>query len=170
MITINWATKVINVPQAYLTDLTGGIYEMDINQFRLDLKNLEDDVDGMVFPHTHNHNTTITVGGVTLSRVVEIINGYTVTFENAQYAVNLVNANSNISDITNVNQVSIRSANTAGLIVAGSGVLPADIDAIAAAAADKVWDELMDGHTVPNSYSVRVKKLLTLSSFIGLKD
>jgi hypothetical protein len=44
-----------------------------------------------------------------------MINNYTVTFEDGQYAVNLVGANSNIADVVNVNQVSVRSANSAGL-------------------------------------------------------
>lgn len=117
-ITINHATKVISIPQADLTNLGGGIYELDVNTFRLTLKGLEDDADGMVLLDTHKHNPPVTVGGVTLARVVEIINGYTITFQDLQYAVNLVNANNNISDVTNVNQVSVRSANSAGLVAA----------------------------------------------------
>jgi hypothetical protein len=69
----------------------------------------------MAYLDTHRHNTTVTVGGVTLARVIEIINGYTVTFEDGQYAVNLAGANSNVADVANVNQVSLRSANSAGL-------------------------------------------------------
>ena len=57
----------------------------------------------------------MSVGGVILARVIQIINGYTVTFEDGQYAVNLVGANSNVGDVVNVNQVSVRSANSAGL-------------------------------------------------------
>jgi len=114
-ISIDWGTKVINVPQADLTNLGGGVYELDVDAFRLELKDLEDDEEGMPFPRTHNHVAPITVGGVTLARVVEIINGYTVTFEDLQYAVNLVGANNNIADVANVNQVSIRSQNSAGL-------------------------------------------------------
>lgn len=92
------------------------IRELDINAFRLTLKNLEDDEAGMSFPATHNHNTEVTVGGVTLARVVELINDYTVTFEDGQYAVNITGANSNIADKVNVNQVSVRAANSAGLV------------------------------------------------------
>lgn len=118
-ITINWSTKVINVPQADLTSLGGGEYELDVDWFRLQLKNLEDSEEGMNFPDTHRHNTQVTLGTLVLARVVEIINGYTVTFEDGQYAVNLVGANNNISDVTNVNQVSVRSSNSAGMIVVG---------------------------------------------------
>lgn len=119
-ITIDWANKIINIPKVDLTlvqSTPSEIRSMDINWFRLILKDLEDDFDqGMPFVDTHRHNTTVTVGGVELARVVEIINGYTITFEDGQYAVNLYGANSNIADVTNVNQVSVRSANSAGLV------------------------------------------------------
>jgi hypothetical protein len=129
-ISINWGTKVINVPQADLTLISGSLYELDVDTFRLSLKDLEDDEAGMPFLRTHNHNTEVTVGGVTLARVVELINDYTVTFGDGQYAVRLVGANSNIPDVANVNQVSIRSQNSAGLIVSGSGVTQQDKDDI----------------------------------------
>lgn len=117
-ISINWATQVINVPKTdtqLVQSSPTEIRELDIDSFRLDLKDLEDDEEGIPFLDTHSHNPPVTVGGVTLARVVEIINGYTVTFEDGAYAVNLVGANSNIADVTNVNQVSVRSANSAGL-------------------------------------------------------
>lgn len=117
-ITVDWGTKIINVPKADTQLVSAGppeIRQLDIDLFRLTLKDLEDDEAGMPFLATHSHNTAVTVGGVTLARVVEIINGYTITFEDGQYAVNLVGANSNIADVANVNQVSIRSANSAGL-------------------------------------------------------
>jgi len=120
-ISINWATKVINIPQNYLTDLGGGIYELDVNTFRLDLRDIEDNEDGIPFQYTHTHNTEVTLGGITLSRVFEIIPPYTVTFEDGQYAVNLVGANNNIADRTNVNQVSVRSSNSAGMVTVNSG-------------------------------------------------
>ena len=120
-ITINWATKVINIPQDYLTDLGGGVYELDVNTFRLDLRDIEDNEDGIPFQYTHTHNTEVTLGGLTLSRVVEIIAPYTITFEDGQYAVNLVGANNNIADKTNVNQVSVRSSNSAGMVTVNSG-------------------------------------------------
>lgn len=115
-ITIAWGTKIINIPQVDLTYISGSLYELDVDDFRLTLKDLEDDEAGMPFLRTHNHNTEVTVAGTVLSRVVEIINGYTVTFQDGQYAVRLVGANNNISDVTNINQVSIRSNNSAGLI------------------------------------------------------
>jgi hypothetical protein len=118
-LSINWLTKVITVPKADLTLLQLNpveIRELDINAFRLWLKEIEASEEGMPFVDTHYHNPPVTVGGVTLARVVAIINGYTVTFEDGQYAVNFSGANTNVQDVTNVNQVSIRPSNSAGLI------------------------------------------------------
>lgn len=118
-VTVTWATKVINVPKSYLTLIQAApteIYEMNLNQFHLTLKELEATEEGQVFVDTHRHNTEVELGGITYARVIEIINGYTVTFEDDQYAVNLVGANSNVGDVVNVNQVSVRSYNAAGLI------------------------------------------------------
>jgi len=115
---ILWGSKVIFVPKSetlLLQSVPIEIRQLNINDFRMILKDLEDDSDGMTFLDTHRHNPTVDVGGVVLARVVEIINGYSVTFEDGQYAVNLVGSNSNIADVTNVNQVSVRSANSAGL-------------------------------------------------------
>ncbi len=142
-ITINWSTQVINIPQNYLLSLGGGVYELDVDEFRLDLKNIEDGEEGINFPDTHRHNTEVTLGSLTLARVVEIINGYTITFEDGQYAVNLVGANNNIADVTNVNQVSVRANNSAGLIVAGGGGGGASWD-----------DEIEDGFTARRMLSI----------------
>lgn len=118
-VNIDWATKIITVPKAEL-DLVQvsptEIYNMSLNAFRLALKDKEDDSEGMTFLDTHSHNTEVLLGGIVYARVLEIINGYTITFEDGGYAVNLIGANSNVGDNVNVNQVSVRSANSAGLI------------------------------------------------------
>jgi len=115
-VSVDWGTKVISIPQSYLTPKGGSVYEMDVDTFRLDLKSLETSEEGMIFPDTHKHNTEVVLGGITYARFIEIINGYTVTFEDGQYIVNLVGANNNILDVANLNQVSIRPSNSAGLI------------------------------------------------------
>ena len=119
-ITIDFASKIISVPRNDMTLLTDEddpieIRRLTINDFRIELRVLEASQAGIDDPDTHIHNPSVTVGGVVLARVVEIINGYSVTFEDGQYAVNLAGANSNIADVVNVNQVSVRSANSAGL-------------------------------------------------------
>ncbi len=129
-ITIDWGTKTINVPKADMPVVQATppveIRELDLAAFRLGLKDLEDGAQGMVNPDTHRHETETLLGGITYARKIEIVNGYTVTFEEGQYAVNLVGANSNLLDVLNPNQVSVRSSNSAGLIV-GQGADPSDI-------------------------------------------
>ena len=83
-ISIDWGTKTIAVPQSYLTLIAGSLYELDTDQFRKDLKDLEDSDAGMPFEDTHRHNTTVVISGVVFARTFEIINGYTVTFEDLQ--------------------------------------------------------------------------------------
>lgn len=148
-ITIDWGTRVINVPRADMTLIQASpeIRQLDINAFRLELKDLEDSEEGSVFPDTHRHNTAVTISGFTLSRVVEIINGYTITFEDGQYAVNLVNANSNISDVSNVNQVSIRSANSAGL---------QDITTLNNSFSQAVWEKKVTDTIVSESFGEKI--------------
>lgn len=122
-ISINWSTKVITVPQADLTSLGGGIYELDVDVLRLALKSIEDSEEGMGFADTHRHNTQVTLSGVTYARTFEVINGYTITFQDTgtPYTVVCIGANHNIADVKNVNQVSLIIGNSAGLIVAGGG-------------------------------------------------
>jgi len=118
-ITINWDAREIFIPKSDLTliqSVPTEIREIDLDFLRLTLKSLEDDETGMLFPATHNHVAPIAVGGVSLARVVELINDYTITFEDGNYAVNIVGGNSNVGDRVNVNQVSVRSANSAGLV------------------------------------------------------
>ena len=115
-ISIDYLTQVISIPQADLTPVGGAFYEMDINWFHLQLRDWEDDPNGIFMPTTHDHTDPVDIGGVTIARVVRIINGYTVTFEDGSYVVTLTGANSNILDVTNLNSVSVRSANSAGLV------------------------------------------------------
>jgi hypothetical protein len=152
-ISIDWATQVITVPQADLTFITGTLYELDTEQFRLDLKALEASEFGQPFPDTHIHNTEVTVAGVTYARFIEITNGYTVTFEDGQYAVSLVGSNNNIFEegIINRNQVSVISNNSAGLIV-GS-------DVSASGLAVAVWDRLLATHSTSGSAGETLRTL-----------
>lgn len=127
-ITCDWANKIVLVPRADMTLVQSTpteIRELDLNQFRLRLKELEAEVadpgaGGMAFDDIHQHQPPVTVGGVELARVVEIINDYTITFEDGQYAVNLIGANSNAADRVNVNQVSVRASNSAGLVTSAA--------------------------------------------------
>ena len=162
-ISINWGAKIINVSIDSLEFVSTNIYKLDINTFRLALKALEESEDGMAFPDTHRHNTEVDVAGITLARVVEMINDYTITFEDDQYLVTLYGANSNISDVINFNQVSVRAVTSAGLLVSvqGSGVTEQDKSDIATAVHEREVDN--DG----SSISLRKAMRLFLSVFTG---
>lgn len=145
---IAWGTRVIYVfrSDAFMTNIGGGIYDMDTDAFRLSLKDLEDSEEGIPHPDTHSHNTAVTLSGVTYAHVLTITNGYRITFEDGQYAVNLKGTNNNIADVTNVNQVSLRSFNSAGLQIVETGVsgLTPEESADLATAASEATDAATD--------------------------
>ncbi len=114
-ITLDQINAVINVPIADLTFVSAGVYTFDTDTFRQTLRQLEDDEENSVYPITHNHIQPITVGGVALARVIEILPHWEVTFEDGLYRVTLEGSNNNILDVATVNQVSIASTNSAGL-------------------------------------------------------
>lgn len=141
-VTISWAERIIFIPKTETTliqSVPTEVRTLDINVLRLALKDLEDDEEGSPFPDTHRHNTEVSVGGVLLARVVEIINGYTITFEDGVYGVTLYGANSNIADVLNRNSVSVTVANSAGLINAGGAPTPEEV-------ADAVWATDVSGN------------------------
>ena len=117
MLTVDWPNKVIFIPKSYLSPgANPSAFLLDINNLHLDLRHLEE-TQGMAYPQTHEHNTAVEISGVNIARVVRIINGYSVTFEEGAYSVNLSGGNSNISDVANFNTVRVNSNNTAGLQV-----------------------------------------------------
>lgn len=124
-ISIDWLTHTIHIPQADLTWVSGTLYELDTNQFRLTLKALEASEYGMPNLKTHNHNTTVTIVGVTYARSVNILAPYSIEFEDGAYSVMLTGSNNNIFDIANgrlvQNQVQVIPTNSAGLIQVTSG-------------------------------------------------
>ena len=115
---IIWGNKEIFVPRTSMLltqTVPSEIRQLDINDFRKELKNLEDSDPGIVSDDTHSHQPPTVVAGVSLARVVEIINDYSITFEDGLYTVNVVGGNSNISDKVNKNTVGVNTANSAGL-------------------------------------------------------
>jgi len=172
-ISVDWATKVITVPQSYCTLITGTLYELDTDQFWKDLKALEAAETGIVFEDAQRHAPDVSVAGVTYAQVIEIINGYSVVFTpDSQWTVRLAGSNNNIFDVENAilnqNQVQVIAQNSAGLqvVTVGSGVLPQDVSDIAAA----VWEEPVSSHTDTATFGGFVsKKLLTVGKFLGLK-
>jgi len=128
MLTLDPATRVISVPQSYLTFVSGTLYTLDSDQFRKDVFDLLASEDYMWMPDAFNHNTEVTVGGVTYARTIEFINSYSITFENtgSAYTIRIEGSNNNIFDIENgilnpTPLVTVISTNSAGLIAVATG-------------------------------------------------
>jgi hypothetical protein len=82
--------------------VSGTLYEMDTDAFRLELKNIEDSEEGIVFQDSHLHNTEVTVAGTTFARTIEILAPYSVQFlPNSAWSVRLAGSNNNIFDVEN---------------------------------------------------------------------
>ena len=129
----NPAQYVINVPRADMTLVSSSpteIRQLDIDDFWQALADIQDDPEGMAFPTAYINTAPLPVAGVTLARVVEILDPYVIEFEDGQYNVNIVGGNSNISDVTIKNQVGLNTANSAGLqvVTSGSGLSPEQDD------------------------------------------
>jgi hypothetical protein len=124
-ITIDEATKVITVEQSDLTPVTGTLYEMDTNAYRLAVGALLASERYMWMEPAFNHNGEVTVAGVTYARIIEQTNGYSLTFENLTYTVRLAGSNNNLFDvengILNQNVVQVISTNSAGLVRVDTG-------------------------------------------------
>jgi len=118
VITVDWPNRIINVPRSELfaTQLVPQeIRRLDLDAFRKELRALEADEFGRAEPTTHAHVAPLDLGGVIQARSVLLQNGYTVTFEDGQYAVNIEGGNTNLAALTNVNSVSVRPNNSVGL-------------------------------------------------------
>jgi hypothetical protein len=150
---IYWGSKTIFVPRTSLPVIQADpeIRSLDLDQFRLTLKDLEDDEAGMPYPITHRHNTEVVLSGVTYARTIEIVNGYRVEFESGPYSVSCIGANHNLADVKVANQVSLIIGNSAGLIVTQAG-----------AAAANVW-----GHLVEAGYTAEELLRLVAAVLIG---
>ena len=160
-------TRVITVPQADLTLISGTLYELDTNQFRKDVWDLLSSESYIYLPAAFIHNTSVTVAGTTFARTIEFINGYSVEFENGTYSVRLAGSNNNIFDVENgvlvQNSVQVIAQNSAGLIIAGGVGTPTEV-------ADAVWGALTSSYQTVNTFGYFVqKKILTVAKFLGLK-
>lgn len=145
-ISVNAVTHIILVPQSYLTLVSAGLYELNTDIFRKDLRTWEASTEGRTELRTHDHNTEYTVAGVTYARKIEIINGYKVEFEDigSLYAIRLSGSNNNIFDLASgvlvPTNVVVIPGNAAGLqtVVSGSGVTNQDKLDIA----QQVWSHI----------------------------
>lgn len=116
----DWVARHITIPRSDLVLLSGDQYRLNLADFHKEMRRLEwGFVDGLWAAQVIEYVLPISVGGTDLAPVTTIINGYTFGFEEFidPYSVELDGANSNLADVTIVNNVSIRPKNSAGLII-----------------------------------------------------
>jgi len=115
---IDWTTLIITIGRAAMTlkqTLPFEIRVLDVNALHLELRALGATPDWRMHNRTHNRNEPTEVSGVVLEQVIRFLPNYTYTFEPGAYIVEFNAANTNLGDLVNYNQVSIRPNNSAGL-------------------------------------------------------
>ena len=115
-ISVDYQTGIISIPQADLTPVGGSRYEFDVLSLHFTLRTLGASQLGGPHTRTHNHDTDATISGLLYAHRIIILAPYTIQFEDLQYEVRLFGANHNITDRKVLNQVSVITENSAGLI------------------------------------------------------
>lgn len=155
---VNWGTKVITIPKAD-TDFVSAspdVRELDVTVLWNTLIDIEETDAAMSFPPiVENTAPKVLTTELTLGRCVLIINGYTLTFEDGLYAVNIIGGNSNLSQVVNKNSVSVNTDNSAGLVIVAGAAAPVD------------FDDLLDGEEVEPGFTVRQSLRLMLAALAG---
>ena len=129
--TVNWTTRVIEIPSTDLVPVINNDYQLDMSSFHIEIRRLEwEFTEGLWAPQILDHTSPKTIAGTTYAPFDEIINGYTVTFDVSADRVDLVGSNNNIIDVLNYNGVSVVPGNSAGLIITtvGSGLTQEEHD------------------------------------------
>ncbi len=128
-ISVKWGTGLITINQSdtEVTFISGTTYELDTDAFRLALKALEDNEEGMPYPRITKHNTVVVIDGVNYVRSWEIINGYTIQcLPNSSWRLKmdgLSNNNFHSEGILILNDVQVIPSNSAGNTETGTSGL-----------------------------------------------
>lgn len=135
-LSIDQGTRVITIPQADLTFVSGALYELNTETFRNSMNDLMDDEEHIWMPDYAVRNAPVTVAGTTFAQTIEIVNGFSVNFENLAYSVRLAQSNNNLFDVESgilvvSALVTVIGQNSAGLVLAGSALTGAQADQLA---------------------------------------
>jgi hypothetical protein len=167
--TPNWATKVFSIPVGDLTFVSGVNYTLDADVIWIEIRRLEASAannGGLYAEQALEFVNTQVLSGLSYSAIVKLINGYTWEIDGSNIVVSLLGKNNNFLDtFVAANGVSVLANNSAGLILNQTGLLPADITAIA----DGVWDYTLVTWKASIVGGWITKKLLTVTKFLSLK-
>jgi len=120
---VNWITKVISVPTADLTFVSGTRYSLNMSDFLTEIRRLEWDFSGGLWAITilDHTNTRFDFAGVNYAPFDDMLNGYTVIFTGVATRIDLLGSNNDIIDVLIPSGIAIVPNNSAGLQVVDSG-------------------------------------------------
>ena len=111
----HWPTKVITVPKSDLTLVSGTKYSLTVLYWFQLLRELNGTVEGVAetigAPIYNNTSPTPAT-----PRIIDVINGYTIQFEDGLYSVDIIEGNTNLRDVEIKNSVSVGTNNTTGFV------------------------------------------------------
>jgi len=109
---LDWTNKIITVPKAELSLSGGTHYTITVDFWFQLLREANETEEGIVYDTMYNNIPPT----ASTPRIVEVVNGYTVQFENGLYSVEFINGNTNFRDVEIKNTVSVGTNNTTGFI------------------------------------------------------
>lgn len=120
---VNWTTKVVTVPLADLTLISGSNYSLDVADFWIEMRRLEASPgDGLWAEQAIEYINTQVLSGITYSAIVKLVNGYTWKTDTTDKNIFLIGFNSNLLDtFIPGNGISVLANNSAGKISAEAG-------------------------------------------------
>lgn len=149
-ITVDWANKVVEVSTSIL----------DMPEFHLALRDLEDDPTGMIHPVIHRWKA-LDLGGGAFFYQADFINGYRLKFPDAGSYTIIGNLNADIVPVAGVFVERKTSAAFTTTSVGGTGPTLAQI-------ADAVWQRLIEnGKSAEEILRVMLAPLTCTASGIG---
>lgn len=167
---VNWVTKVVTIPTADLTLISGNHYSLAMADMLAEVRRLEwDFADGLWADAILDHSDTrFDFAGVDYAPFDDFINGYTVQITGTAERVDLLGSNNNLVDVLIATGITVVPSNSAGLqiVSTGSGVTAQDkVDII-----DGVWAAPVATNNTAGSFGEWTQKiLLTVSKFLSLK-
>ena len=165
---VNWISKVISIPTADLTLVSGTRYSLDMSDFLDEVRRLEwEFTEGLWAPAILNHtNTRYDFAGVNYAPFDDLINGYTVQFTGEATSVDLLGSNNDLIDVLIPTGVSVVPSNSAGLQIteSGGGVTEQDKTDISSMSAEKAWEYLI-GDNQAQEILIDILKKARLAAF-----
>lgn len=111
-LSVDWPNKFITIPKSELTLIDGTRYKITVDYWWQLLREMNASEEGIVFDTMYNS----TAATSSTPQIVDLINGYTASFEDGAYSVEFVNGNTNWREVEVKNQVGVGTNNTTGFI------------------------------------------------------